>query len=78
VVTLPAFPSHLSPEERRAVLSQAARDIAETAIREGQLDRAKALDTLTADAMASISISWLNERVAALEEAATAKKGTRK
>jgi uncharacterized membrane protein len=78
MVTLPPFPRHLSPEERRAVLSQAARDMAEASIREGQLDRAKALDTLTADAMTAIGISWLNERVAALEEAHSAKKATRK
>jgi hypothetical protein len=78
VVTMPPYPRHLSPEERRAVLSQAARDMAEASIREGQLDRDKAFDTLTADALTAIGIAWLNERVAALEEAHAAKKGTRK
>lgn len=67
---IPAFPRHLNKGERRAVLIQAARDMAEETIRETGADPACVRDSLTAEAVTQITLAWLSERVAALEVAA--------
>ena len=74
VMQFPPYPRHLTADERRALLMQTARDLAEASIREAGLDPAKVRDTLTADAMTAISIAWLNDRVAALEAARVVRK----
>lgn len=64
----PAFPRHLNKAERRAVLIQAARDMADATIRETGADpnRVK-MEALAAEAVTQITLAWLGERVAALE-----------
>ena len=65
---IPPYPAHLSPAERRAVLIQAARDMASATIKEQGLDRSRVdLDRVEAEAANGITLQWLIERVAALE-----------
>lgn len=66
----PPYPRDMAPSERRAVLVQAARDMAHATIREGGFDPAR-IDRSVVDAEAAslVRLAWLEQRVEELEAA---------
>lgn len=84
-MTFPAFPRHLTPEERSAVREVSARKFAEEWI--GEIEgkagpitdvqrRNSALNDAQIHGLTLISLNWLSERMDAVE-AAQASKGKR-
>lgn len=70
-MAFPPFPRHLTPDERRAVRLQAATDFVASVLKDQVARVPKSmLDEMTNQAIVAINISWLTERVEALEVAA--------
>ncbi|MDQ1848536.1 hypothetical protein Q9299_09585 [Gemmobacter fulvus] len=68
---VPSFPAHLGKAERRAVLLQAARDMAAQTIKDDGLDPSRVnVEQVSLAAGQLIQMQWLEDRIEALEKAA--------
>lgn len=71
----PAFPYHLSAEERKAVMNHAAHMFADEAVTEAAVatgksipeTRAKVADQAFAQGLTLVALNWANERLTKLE-----------